>query len=85
MNKYTFVSLFAAATAQICREYPEEHDPSGLVMDNGVIMSYFSGVELSVIDPNSNCYPQWTSEQFPSGVDDDTSTPPAATSILGSG
>ena len=62
----------------IYKRFPEEHDTAQLVRDNGYIMSYFSGVELSVLntDKSSQCYPLWQTELFPIGVDNDTNTAP---------
>ena len=47
-------------------------------------MSYFSGIELSVIDPNSPCYPYWTTELFPNGVSEEDSPPALAISLTDS-
>ena len=49
----------------IYTKFPEEHDPSHLVRDGDYIMSYFSGVELSVIEPNGT---QWKTELFADGL-----------------
>jgi len=45
-------------------EYPEEHDPANLVWDGENIMSYFSGVELSVLEKGAS---EWTNT-FPDGL-----------------
>ena len=45
--------------------FPEEHDPAHLIRDGDYIMSYFSGVELSVIKPNAT---EWSTELFPDGL-----------------
>jgi hypothetical protein len=52
------------------KRFPEEHDTAALVRDNGYIMSYFSGIELSVLDTDkkSECYPLWQTEMFPIGL-----------------
>lgn len=60
--------------------FPEEHDPAQLVFDNDYVLSYFSGVELSVINPRSKC---WTTELFPNGLSEDDAIPTLAKTLTG--
>merc|ERR1712110_79750 len=74
----TFAIALQASSKGVFKRFPEEHDTAQLVRDNGYIMSYFSGVELSVLntDPNSKCYPMWGTELFPKGLKNEVNQAP---------
>jgi len=65
MRSKIALTLLGLTHGSIYKKFPEEHDPANLVRDGDYIMSYFSGVELSVIEPNGT---EWKTEEFPDGL-----------------